>query len=335
MNIYELNNLTVQINNFSLSAENCRLEKGKVYALTGPNGCGKTAFLNLLFFLNPPLNGQIYFEGKKINYRDPEQLLAARRKICYLMQNPYLFNTSVYENVGYGLRMRQFPKEEIHSRIMQILHRLSLTHLRERNARRISGGEAQRVALARTLILDGNVFLLDEPTANVDRDNIHMVEELILSMNKKRDVTVVFTTHSLAQAYRISQNVISVVNGQIKNIAYENVFSGILQKNNGLKSVSLNNGLKINIASGEEGPVNIVIEPQNIILSSKKINSSALNNFYGTITKIEEVNGCLRVFVDVGVTFCALVTYASFYDMGLNIGRNVWLTFKANSVHTL
>jgi tungstate transport system ATP-binding protein len=343
MNIYELKGVKTEVGDFSLSIPNCTLSAGRVYAVVGPNACGKTTFLNLLSLLSAPCEGEVFFSGEKIRYTDRSNLLAKRRKIAYLTQNPYLFNMSIYENVSFGLRLRGFPQTIIHKKVEEILSVLSLSGLSRKNAHELSGGEAQRVALARTLALESSVFLLDEPTANVDKGNIRELEELILSLNREKGATVILTTHSQEQAYRMSKNIISIVNGRIKDIAYENVFSGILEEEeSGLKSVRLKNNLRIKVSSGQKGAVTIAVDPQDIILSRECLDSSALNNFYGTITKLEEINGSLRVYVEAAsprgeanAAFCALITHHSFYNMKLNIGKEVWVTFKANSVKTI
>jgi tungstate transport system ATP-binding protein len=340
MNIYELKGVKTKVGDFSLSIPDCILSTGRVYAVVGPNACGKTTFLNLLSLLSAPCEGEVFFSEEKIRYTDRDNLLAKRRKIAYLTQNPYLFNMSVYENVSLGLRLRGFPQAIIHKKVEEILSALSLSGLSRKNAHELSGGEAQRVALARTLVLESSVFLLDEPTANVDKGNIRELEELILALNQKKGATVILTTHSQGQAYRMSNNIISIINGRIKDVVYENVFSGILEEEeSGLKSVRLKNNFRIRVSSGQKGAVTIAVDPQDITLSRKRLDSSALNNFYGTITKLEEINGSLQVYIEAvshrgeaNVVFCALITHHSFYNMKLNIGKEIWVTFKANSV---
>jgi len=186
------------------------------------------------------------------------------------------------------------------------------------------------------LILESDVFLLDEPTANVDTNNVGVVEDFILSLNKEKNATIIFTTHSNSQAYRMSQNIISIIGGRIKDIAYENVFSGTLEEEaDGLKAVTIGQNLRLHLSHGQSGPATIAIDPQDIILSNTPFSSSALNKVSGAITKLEEVNGSLRVFIDAGTQFCALITRRSYDNMGLNIGKKVWATFKANSIKVL
>ncbi|MCP4652721.1 MAG: ABC transporter ATP-binding protein [Candidatus Omnitrophica bacterium] len=334
--IYQLQNIRKTVGSFSLKIENCQIKKGKIYSVIGANGGGKSTLLNTLSLIEPPSKGKVIFSGQKINYANKNDLLNKKRKIGYLLQNPYLFNMSVYDNVSCGLKIRGFKPQETKAKVNRILKEFSLTDLASRKPSQLSGGEAQRVALARTLVLDSDVFLLDEPTANVDKKNIHNVEKIIFRLNQEKKSTVIITTHSQYQAFRMSRDIISIVNGQIKDIAYENVFSGTLKKETDkIKTLALSEGIALRLGSGDTGPVTIAVDPSDIILSKSELSSSALNSFSGTIVRLDQANGSLRVFVDIGVEFCALITHHSFYNMSLNIGKKVWLTFKANSIKVL
>lgn len=333
MIIYELKKVKKNWGNFSLEIEKCSLEKGCIYAVIGPNGCGKSTFLNLLSLADRPSSGELFFKGNNLNCNDKEECLRVRRDISHLMQSPYLFKMSVQANVSYGLKIRGLPKDIINQKVKDVLCKLSLSHLAKKNINCLSGGEAQRVALARTLVMDSEVFLLDEPTAYVDKQNIGLVENLLLSLSQDKKSTMVIATHSQGQAYRMSKNIISIIDGKIKDIAYENVFSGILKEGaDGLKILNLAKEVSFKLNYDQEGSITIAIDPQDVILSNELFNSSALNRLYGEITKLENINGSLRVFIDAGVVFCALITYKSFHDMNLNIGKKVWATFKTNSI---
>jgi molybdopterin-binding protein len=271
------------------------------------------------------------------------------------MQDPYLFNMSVRDNVAYGLKIRRLKKNSIARAVDEMMERFSLTHLARRTAHTLSGGEAQRVALARTFVMDADAYLLDEPTGNVDQRNIRVIEKLILELNSEKKATIVLATHARDQAYRMSRNLISIIDGRISDIAYENVFSGVLtEESDGVRTTTLAEKVTLKVGhgkkgpvlparrspkgedgSGVEGPVTIAVDPRDIILSNEEIQSSALNRFTGTITRIENVDGSLRVFVDVGVVLCALITRRSFLDMNMNIGKKVWVTFKANAVKVI
>ena len=139
----------------------------------------------------------------------------------YLTQSPYLFNMSVRSNIGYGLKLRGHSRKIIKERTDLMLADLFLTDVADRPAHRLSAGEAQRVALARTLVLDADVYLLDEPTSNVDRHNIPIVEDLIKHLNADEGATIILSTHSHEQAQRLSDNRISIEDGHIIDAAHK------------------------------------------------------------------------------------------------------------------
>jgi tungstate transport system ATP-binding protein len=335
--LYNLNETQSRLGEFNLSVDNCVIESGNVYSVLGPNGSGKTTLLNTLAFLHAPSSGTLVFKGRTVDYSDRPGVLALRRQVGYLMQNPYLFNMSVFDNIAYGLKVRGRPGEETNKRVESVMTRLSLSHLAGRNAHRLSGGESQRVAMARTLVLDCDVVLLDEPTSSVDVHNVRAVEEAILQFNREKKTTIIFTTHSHDQAYRMSGSLLSIINGRICGVTYENVFDGtVVEGTDGVRTVSPAKGLCFAVTAGKDGQnVTIAVDPEDIIISEEQLSSSALNSFQGVITKAEEVLGTLRIFVDVGVSLCAVVTRKSFVGMGLNIGKSVWVTFKANAVKVL
>jgi tungstate transport system ATP-binding protein len=262
--MFALRNATKRIGDFVLTVEDFRLEQGGIYAIVGPNGSGKTSFLNMLACLERPSSGDLRFKDTPVDHSDTQALLQIRRRIGYLMQNPYLFNMNVYDNVARGLKVRGLPKNDIQQKVNEILERLSLSRLARRAAHTLSGGEAQRVALARTLVLDADVYLFDEPTANVDRRNINTVEQSINRLNADKNATIILTTHSRDQAYRMSKRPISMINGRISDIEYENVFSGQLTTEpDGLKKVLVSEGVQFMVADGPDGAVTIAVDPKN------------------------------------------------------------------------
>ena len=285
--MYQLSDIQIHQNDFLFQVDKFKIDAGKLYVIVGPNGAGKSSFLNLLGFLDVPDKGHVLFKNEPVDYANQTELLQYRRSVSYLLQNPYLFSMNVFDNVASGLRIRNLPEKKVRERTNSLLESLDLTHLSKRNVHSLSGGEAQQVALARTLIIDADVYLLDEPTANVDKENVGTLESFIISINQKNKATVLLTTHSREQAYRMSNHIISIINGKIKDLPYENVFTGKSIKDGSLSVLPLTDSVGIKFGSGETGLVTIAIDPNYIILSNKPITTSALNSFQGTIQKIE------------------------------------------------
>jgi len=179
--------------NVALDIEELTIAEGRLYTLTGANGAGKSTLLSILAFLAPPTSGEIFYAGKRVD-RDHGSVEEYRRKVTLLHQSPYLFGGSVDDNVAFGLKVRGIRGEERRRRIDEALDVVGLRGFRDRKARELSGGEAQRVAMARALALKPEVLLLDEPLANIDRETTGLLEAVIASL-PAQGTTVVMTTH--------------------------------------------------------------------------------------------------------------------------------------------
>lgn len=208
--MYHLQDIECRQGDFTLRVEDVHIPAGDICSVTGPNGGGKTMLLNLLAFLDGPEAGHVVFNGCRVAFGNEAQMLVLRRGVSCLLQTPYLFNASVLDNVAYGLKMRGVSAAQVRARVGEVMERLALLPLAGRNAHRLSGGEAQRVAVARTLVLGCDVLVLDEPTSGVDREHLRTVEDMILELNRERGVTVIVSTHSRKQACRLAQRHICV-----------------------------------------------------------------------------------------------------------------------------
>ena len=178
--------------NVALDIEELTIAKSRLYTLTGANGAGKSTLLSILAFLTPPTSGEIFYAGKRVG-RDRGSVEELRKKVTLLHQSPYLFGNTVYANVAFGLKARG---------------------IRERMAKELSGGEAQRVAMARALALKPEVLLLDEPLANIDRETAGVIETVIASL-PARGTTVVLITHDPEQPERLNGESILLEGGKV------------------------------------------------------------------------------------------------------------------------
>lgn len=176
-----------------LSIDDLRVEEGRGYALLGPNGSGKSTLLSLLAFLSAPSSGTLHYDGKPVRWSNGS-LTALRREAVLLQQNPYLFHETVAANAGFGLAARGIRGPEARRRVAAALETVGLEGFGDRNARALSGGEAQRVAMARVLVLVPRILLLDEPLANVDRGTADALRAVIGSL-PGRGITVIVSTH--------------------------------------------------------------------------------------------------------------------------------------------
>lgn len=197
--------------------ESLVLETGRIYTLTGANGTGKTTLLQTLAFLHPPNSGDIFFRGKSVDWAKGA-LRRLRLEVTLLQQSPYLFFTSVFENVTFGLKARGVAKEKLNHVVTEALEQVGLAGFQMRRARELSGGEAQRVAMARALVLKPAVLLLDEPLANVDQETSTILVELIRSLPNK-GTTVIMTTHDPNHVSHLNSHSIHLEGGRITTTA--------------------------------------------------------------------------------------------------------------------
>jgi tungstate transport system ATP-binding protein len=197
----------------ALDIEELTIAEGRLYTLTGANGAGKSTLLNILAFLTSPTSGEIRYAGKRID-RDRGGMEECRRKVTLLHQSPYLFGGSVHDNVAFGLKIRGIQGEELRRRIDKALDTVGLQGFRERKARELSGGEAQRVAMARALVLQPEVLLLDEPLANIDRETTGLLETVMAKL-PSQGTTVVMTTHDPHHPGRLNGESIFLEGGRV------------------------------------------------------------------------------------------------------------------------
>lgn len=230
MSLFEFTGVSKVNDGFTLNVGDLVIDSGGALAITGPNGCGKSTFLNLISLVAPPDRGRVTFLGREVDFNDSRELRGFRRRISYLMQSPYLFRMSVGDNIGYGLKIRKTQRQEIKKRVEEAMEKLSLSGLEHRFPSTLSGGEAQRVALARTLVLDADVYLLDEPTSNVDVENVAGAEGFIQDTMKRTGAALILTTHSIEQSRRLAAKSFALEKGRVCVEGRENVFKGILRK---------------------------------------------------------------------------------------------------------
>jgi tungstate transport system ATP-binding protein len=197
-----------------LSIDRLELEAGKINALIGPSGAGKSTLLQILNGIENQTEGTFIFCGEEYT-KSRRMSLEARRKMSMVLQKPALFNTTVYENVACPLKLRRLHKNEIQSRVNEVLELVGMSDKAGQKALTLSGGEAQRIAIARAIVTRPEVLLLDEPTANLDPANVETIEKLITYAKNNHGTTVVIVTHNMFQARRLGENATFLLNGAV------------------------------------------------------------------------------------------------------------------------
>lgn len=219
--LYRLRNVTHSYGGrIVLAVDELDIYRGEILAVVGPSGSGKSTLLRLLNFLEMPQTGTIEYRGQIFDAANA-MTLALRREVTTVFQRPLLLSRSVRDNVAYGLQLRGRNGRE---RVAAALQEVGLTTAARQPARTLSGGEAQRVSLARATVLEPTVLLLDEPTANLDPYNVGLIEEIILRLNQEEETTLVLVTHNVFQARRLAERVMFLLNGAIIEVADKEKF---------------------------------------------------------------------------------------------------------------
>jgi tungstate transport system ATP-binding protein len=201
-----ISNLTKTYNKKEvLNIEEFSVCQGCITGIVGPSGAGKSTLLRILNMLEPATTGEVQYFGENFPSSSPEKL-ALQRRMTMVFQEPTLLDMSVYDNIAFGLRARHMDKKETSQRVSAVLKTIGMTDLSRQRAKTLSGGEAQRVAFARALVLRPEILFLDEPTANLDPANVELLESLITGLNRETGTTILMVTHNLFQAQRVAHH---------------------------------------------------------------------------------------------------------------------------------
>jgi molybdopterin-binding protein len=347
-----------------LRVESLDVHEGEVLAIIGPNGAGKTTLLQVMALLERPAQGKILYDGASVRGRE----LSIRRRMALMMQDPLLLRRSVAENVAIGMRMRGVPTGERRARTGRWLARFDVAHLAERSARKISGGEAHRVSLARAFALEPEVLLLDEPFAALDQPTRETLLDELAGALGETGLTTVFVTHDRSEALRLGHRVAVIVDGRMRQVGptadvfaaptdgdvaalvgAETIVAGRrVASAGGIASVRVGEHVIDGLArDGLPEDVLVVLRPEDVTLMKPDVDpdsrgrgvspgrSSARNHLHGTITRITLLGYQARVSIDCGFPLFALITKQSLEEMGLAAGQEIAATFKAHSVHLI
>jgi tungstate transport system ATP-binding protein len=332
------------------------IQRGEVLSLIGPNGAGKTTLLQTLSYLQKPFQGEILYRGQGIGSN--HSAIGYRRKLAMVFQEPLLFDTTVFENVASGLRIRKMTGPEIRRIAEEQLVRFGIVHLGDRSARTLSGGEAQRTSLARAFAIQPEILFLDEPFASLDPPSREsLIEDLELIL-KQTGTTAIFATHDRLEALRLSDRIAVMKDGKMVQmdspeavmnypvdefvasfVGVETILTGKVKRQNSETFVTSISGSEIEavgrVPLGET--VSLCILPENVTLSksASKETTSARNVFPGKIEKVTALGPYQKVRLDCGFPLVAYVTRHSVEKLSLEEGKEVVASFKATAIHVI
>ncbi len=345
----KIQNLSLKLGKFELKNINLEVNQGEYFVILGETGSGKTILLECIAGLHK-YSGKIFIDGIDIG-----KVPIEKRNIGLVYQDYALFpNLNVRDNIKFGLKIRKFREEMINEYVGEISKILKISHLLNRNVENLSGGEKQRISLARASVINPKILLLDEPLAALDPNTQNEIKTFLKKIHKERNLTTIHITHNFEEAISLADCLAVLHNGEIlqtgksdeifrnpksefvaKFIGAENLFEGISNLKDGIAVIKVN---EINIFSTNlnEGKVHLLIHPENILISKQCLLSSARNSFKGKISQISKIpnrESIIKVVVDVGIPLAVFITKQAFEELNLNINGEIYVYFKASGVY--
>jgi len=344
----EVKDLCVQVGKFFLKNVNLEVHDGEYFVLLGPTGSGKSVLLESIAGLNSVTSGEVWINGK-----DVTELNLASRKIGFAFQDYALYrHLSVRDNISFGLMWKGQKQKDIEKAVDNAVKLLRLENLLEKRSWTLSGGESQKIALARAIAIKPDLLILDEPLSAVDAETKEDYERELRELHDHLGLTTMHVTHSFEEAVALGDRIAVIMNGEILQVGTpeeiflypqseklalflmtRNVFSGeISQGSNGNKVFTVN-GTRIQLNTELEGRAYISIRPENILLSREPVDSPGNNCIEGTVTRIVDRGTITHIKVDVPPEFTCLALRRSLKELDLSENDRIFLTFGISDVN--
>jgi len=344
----EIKNLMVNLGSFLLQDINLIVEKGEYFIILGPTGAGKTILLESIAGLYPIRSGEIWLDGREVTGLEPE-----KRGIGFVYQDYVLFpHLSVKDNLIFGLKQKGRPKRELQRVTEWLADLLEVSHLLERRPDTLSGGEKQKVALARALSVGPNVLLLDEPLSALDPQTRESVQQELRRVHQRLQLTIIHVTHDFEEAIALGDRIAVLNEGRIVQVGTpeeifrqpnsefvarfsmtRNIFAGDVRQEAGGSILFAVDNAEFEVVTDLRGKLHASVRPEDILVSNDPLISSARNSMKGTITSIADHGSTIHLTVSTPMDFVCMVTRHSFDEMNLTKGGEIYITFKASSVH--
>lgn len=345
----EIRDMRVRLGKFTLRDISLKIREGEYFVILGPTGAGKTVILEAIAGLCRIRKGQIFINGENATYMPPEQ-----RRIAYVPQDYALFPfLNVRENIRFGLKKSGLPSEETARRIGQLAHMLGISQLLERQVGNLSGGEKQRVSLARALATSPRILLLDEPLSSLDVSTAKYLRLELRRFHEELGITTIHVTHNLMEAEELADRVAIIDGGNLEQVGTrEEIFlspcnetvSNFIGAPNILSCEACNDlghGLieavcgRMPIILPNEGKEvrKIALFPRDIYVSAINPPGPPLNRFRGTVTDIRPFSSLARLKVRVGDNdLLAEMPKAALEEMAITVGQEVYLILKIRGI---
>jgi len=346
----ELNNVCKNLGEFNLSNLNLKVNKGEYFMILGKSGAGKSLFLELITGMQNPDKGEIILDGINITHKKIQ-----KRQVGMVFQDYAIFpHLNVYNNIGYPLQNKGLSKEKRDRLILKVADQMDIKHLLKRNPGTLSGGELQRVALARVLTLKPKLLLLDEPLVSLDVQLRKDIRTILRKIHQSGQ-TILHVTHDYEETITLADKVAILQNGQLIQSGTPSEIFHHPKTSFVAEFIGLKNYIPVNLFNTDDdlcqakvkghqnlvlcllndkskGNGHLIINAEDIIISLDKMSTSAINNFQGVIKEMHPGIKGMEVVVDIGVEITSIITKRSTKNLDLREGKVVWVSFKASGV---
>ena len=345
-----IESLSKTLGEFSVRDVSLEIQPGEYFIILGPTGAGKTVLLETIAGIHTPDSGRIFLGNHEITTTEPRS-----RNIGMVYQDYMLFpHLTVEDNIAFGLRQKKIPSNEQHTIVKDMCNLLEISHLTGRYPGTLSGGEQQRAALARALVLKPEILLLDEPMSALDGRTRERMRRELLWIRKFTGTTIIQITHHFDDVFALADRIAIMREGRIVQegetsevflhpadtfvaefLGIGNIIRGNSSTAGNITRITPVTGPSFFAASGIVGEVVATLHAEDVILSGEPFASSARNCLSGTVSEVIPSGSTVRVILDVGFLLTALLTRESCRDLRLEPGSRVYATFKASAVHVI
>lgn len=342
----ELKNVSLRIGQFELQDVSLNIQRGEYYVILGLSGAGKSILLECIAGMKLPYQGNVIMDGVDITFEKIQ-----KRNIGYVFQDHAVFpHMNVYDNVAYALK-RNHSKTDIRDKVQEVAKIVNIQHLLNRQPTTLSGGESQRVALARTLIRDPNYILLDEPFASLDvqlRDDLRALLRKLNRMGK----TIIHVTHDYEEAISLAQKIAVFQDGKIIQQGnpfdvFSNPVSEFVARFRGIRNffpvkmkskntVIFNDKITIEIPSQKMiSSGYLMINSQDVSITKSRNEAISSNQFRGIITDVIPNFKGNEISIKSDLHLTSFINHRSFKQLNIKIGDEVWASIHPKNIKYL
>ncbi|MBI4181188.1 MAG: ABC transporter ATP-binding protein [Chloroflexi bacterium] len=344
----EIKDLSVSLGSFLMKDVTLDVQDGEYFVLLGPTGAGKTVLLESIAGLKPISRGQIWINGRDVTHLNLEQ-----RNIGFAYQDYVLYShLSIRGNITFGLMWKNKKQRELEEAVDRIVELLGIKYLLDRRPLSLSGGESQKIALARALAIKPDLLLLDEPLSAVDPQTKETFERELKEIHNRLRLTTIHVTHNFEEAIALGDRIAVIGDGRIvqvgtpeqifrhpnseftaRFVGTRNIFSGEVTDATEGQSIFCIDGVRLAVNTQRRGKLHASIRPEDILISREPLHSDTTNSLPGTITHIADRGSVVYLTVNIPPEFTCLILHRSLEETGFREKEKVFITFKTSAVN--